>query len=253
MAPCPGPTFVWENFNIINQTKAQKFNSFYIHRDDKALSKNKKYINYISSSSSSNERLGNKNFFKEKNNFIKIIKETFQNSITLPIINNKNFSKQIINDNDKMKNGNFKFSFKINPKKGNKININIELGFKIIYGCENDSCSNSEEESSESSKDSINVNNKYQKYYILNQLNVRKKTNNINALINISKGKFFIVRTQQNINNLNYINIFLEKKNILSISNFQKIPLENIIEIKPIFKYDCVDLNNVDIVFNNFN
>ena len=242
-----------ENFNIINPTKAQKFNSFYIHKDDKAFSKNKKYINYISSSSSSNERLGNKNFFKEKNNFIKIIKETFQNSITLPIINNKNFSKKIFNENDKMKNGNFKFSFKINPKKENKININIELGFKIIYGCENDSCSNSEEESSESSKDSISVNNKYQKYYILNQLNIRKKTNNINVLINISKGKFFIVRTQQNINNLNYTNLFLEKKNILSISNFQKIPLENIIEIKPIFKYDCVDLNNVDIVFNNFN
>ena len=236
-----------ENINIIRE---QKSNSFYIYNNYKNFSKN--YINYISSSSSSNKILKNKNFSNEKNNLIKILKETIQNSITLPIINDKNLSEKISYKNDKIRNGNFKFSFEINPKKKNKININIELGFKIIYSSENDSYNISGEESSESSKDSIIVNDIYQKHYILNQLNIRKKTNIINVLINISEGKFFIIRTQQNIDDIKNSNLFLSKKNILSISNFQKIPLEKIKEICPIFKFNCMDLNIVDIYFNNY-
>jgi hypothetical protein len=156
---------------------------------------------------------------------------------------NKTNKKKFIFDK-----GNFKFSFKIIPKPKNLVNIKIEFGFKIIYIDENNSNYNFEEESSESSNESSGLNKTYHDYYIYKKLNVRKKMKNIIALINISKGKFFIINNQQNFDINDNKNISFLKNNISAVSDFPKI--EKITEIIPMFKYNPEDLNYADIIFN---
>ena len=240
-----------KNININIPFKEQKniSNSFCIQYNSNDSSKNNNYLKnksyFISSSSTSNIKLKNKIDINE-NNIIKILKETYKNSITLSNFENsynETYNKKLIFDK-----GNFKFSFEIIPKPKNLVNIKIEFGFKIIYIDENNSNYNFEEESSESSNDSSGLNKTYHDYYIYKKLNVRKKMKNIIALINISKGKFFIINNQQNFDINDNKNISFLKNNISAVSDFPKI--EKITEIIPIFKYNPENLNHADIIFN---
>ena len=161
------------------------------------------------------------------------------NSNSSSIINQKNLSCS----KDKHT---FKFSFKIIPKGKYNINISIELGFEIIIIEEDNNKINSEnDESSESSDKSITLSNTYQKYYIFKNLTFHKKTKNIIALIDFSKGKFYILS-----NTTGNLNISLDNNIILSSSSCLKISLDKIKDVKPIFKYDSNYLNYVDIIFN---
>lgn len=244
-----------KNININKPSKEQKnfSNSFSIqYNNSNNNSKIKNYINnksyFISSSSTSNIKFKNKNDTKKEKEIIKILNETYQNSITLTNINCENFYNKTNKKKFIFDKGNFKFSFQVIPKSKNLVNIKIEFGFKIIYIEENDSNYNFEEESSESSNDSISLSNTYHEYYLYKKLNIKKNLKNIIVLINVSKGKFFIVKSQQNFDINDNPNIFFLKNNILSISGFQKI--EKITEIIPIFKYNPEDLNNADILVN---
>ena len=244
-----------KNININKPSKEQKnfSNSFSIqYNNSNNNSKIKNNINnksyFISSSSTSNIKFKNKNDTKKEKDIIKILNETYQNSITLTNINCENFYNKTNKKKFIFDKGNFKFSFQVIPKSKNLVNIKIEFGFKIIYIEENDSNYNFEEESSESSNDSISLSNTYHEYYLYKKLNIKKNLKNIIVLINVSKGKFFIVKNQQNFDINDNPNIFFLKNNILSISGFQKI--EKITEIIPIFKYNPEDLNNADILVN---
>ena len=237
-----------KSLNKSKSTSELKTNSFYIYINSDISSKNKnsnntKNDNYkISSYSSSNIKDRNNQIEKEKNN-INITHEKI-----LPNINNIILGKKKNNIQNEI----YKFSFKIIPKNHIKINIKIELGFEIIFTDENISENNSEEESVDSSQDKITLGHTYQKYYISKILIIHKKTNNIGVLIDISKGKFFIINNnfEENSNMKDEKSFSIEKNNILSVTKFKNISHDIIKEVNPIFKYNCKDLNIVDILFN---
>ena len=204
---------------------------------------------------------------------LNIIKETNLNSIILSLENsffhstnttyitnamncennsNKIDKKKKYDENDIFKKGYYKFSFEINPKINSKICINIEVGFEIDFIDQNDNSFNEEEEIEDSlnENDDIILDSIFQKLCISRRLNIHKKTNQIYVLINIIKGKFFVIGENEfnDIINKEFINsnIF----NILYISNCQIIPIDKIKDIKPIFHYNKKDLNIVEIINN---
>ena len=155
-------------------------------------------------------------------------------------------------NNNKYNNGSFKFSFEINPKTQNKICIEIEVGFEIDYVDDNSTNILNEEGDNEfinNNNEEIVLDSVIEKFSILRQFKIYKKTNIINVLINIDKGKFFVVGNKELKEGNN--NILLNKKyKILYMGNFQGISFNKLKEIKPIFKFNKNDLNVVDIMLN---
>ena len=242
------------NNNNINEMNESKKN--YLYKNNNYDNKKQEQNYNISSSSKSKEIYKSKNDKKDIN--IKLIKENYKKAKTLTNINifNKGIINNNINSNNetlnfKLENGIYKFFFEIIPKK-DKI-INIECGFEVIYSDENTSNFISEDESLESSEDSIVLNSLNQKIYLLKQFSIIKKTNIIIVLINLVIGKLFIFRNKEIINGGDNSNLTLQKIIILSEINFQSIQLEKIKDINPIINYDKNDLNNADIIINGKN
>ena len=236
-----------KNININISKKEQKNNTFYINNNSnntyKSNINNYNKNNYISSSSSKINII-NENYFEE-NDIIKTINETYKNATILSNINIEKTIEEISKNN----NGSFIFCFKIIPKRQNLININIKFGYKFVYFEDKYYDNIPEEESSEISDDSIILSQTYTSN-ILYQLNLRKRTNYIDVLINFSKGKFFVIKNKEDFK-INYnINISQKKYSILSISDCPKIPFENLKSIYPKFKYNPSDINIVDIIIN---
>ena len=236
-----------KDLSINKSISEPKSNSFRIYYNNKIYSRsniNNNENDIFSSFSMSNIKIEIKHDIKKnniKNN--QNIKENKESNINFNNTSSLNNQLNLSCSQDK---DIYKFSFKIIPKGKNDINISIELGFEIIIIEDDNNENNSEnEESSESSEKSITLSNTYQKYYIFKCINIHKKTKNIIALIDISKGKFYILsNTNENLD------ISLDNNIILSSSDCQKIPLDKIKEVYPIFKYDSKYLNFVDIFFN---
>ena len=90
-----------------------------------------------------------------------------------------------------------------------------------------------------------------QKFSVCRKLNIRKKTNKINAFINIDKGKFFVVGDEELNELINKDDFDLpENLNLLYLCNCQNVPLEHIIEVRPILKYNKKDINFAEIIMN---
>ena len=220
----------------MSEPKSISFRIYYNSKIDSGNNININENDYFSSFSMSNIKLEKQNDINKNN--IKSI-ENINEKIIISNINQKN----LICSKDK---DTFKFSFKIIPKGKSDINISIELGFEIIIIEEDNNKINSEnDESSESSDKSITISNTYQKYYIFKNITFHKKTKNITALIDFSKGKFYILS-----NTTENLNLSLDNNIILSSSNCIKISLDKIKDVNPIFKYDSKYLNFVDILFN---
>ena len=192
------------------------------------------------SSSYSSSKINNDNIINVQDN------DPFKNiyiNINNTIINQSNISHSI-SDFD-----NNKFSIEVIPKNKKPININIELGFKILCIEESKSSINLDQDSSESSEDTIIPSKVFEEYSIFRQFNIFKRVN-FNVLIDISKGKLNVIKMKDNINTKNNDFFFQEKNSILSSFDCQKFPLDKIKEINPIFKYNSDDLKLVDIIFN---
>ena len=177
------------------------------------------------------------------------------------IINQENDGIKIINNCNKkddnyngMKNNifneSFKFTFEINPKCQSKICAKIEVGFEIEFIDEEDDINNNNLEEEDESNDNSILSSISQKLSVLRQLKINKKTNVINALINVNEGKFFVVGNKE-LNNKNDKELLSSKSNnILYLYNFQKINPTHVKQIIPIFKYEKKDLNIIDIIIN---
>ena len=77
------------------------------------------------------------------------------------------------------------FSIEENKKNKKPININIELGFKILCVEESKSSINLDQDSSESSEDMIIPSRVFEEYSISRQFNILKRVN-FNVLFDIS-------------------------------------------------------------------
>ena len=122
--------------------------------------------------------------------------------------------------------------------------------FEIIYQEENSSEINIDEESLESSEDSIFFNPVYKKLYILENISLYKMKNIYDVILSIPKRKFLIMRNKNNKENIlinDNKNIFFDKRYILFTSELNNFPHENIKEVNPIFNYNKKILNMVDI------
>ena len=188
----------------------------------------------------SSNKINNDNIINvQENDPFKNIYININNTIT----NQSNISHSI-SDFD-----NNKFSIEVIPKNKKPININIELGFKILCIEESKSSINLDQDLSESSEDTIIPSKVFEEYSIFRQFNIFKRVN-FNVLIDISKGKLNVIKMKDNINTKNNDFFFQEKNSILSSFDCQKFPLDKIKEINPIFKYNSDDLKLVDIIFN---
>jgi hypothetical protein len=245
------------------------------------LNNNNNYL-YSSSFSSSSSMNNNLNKIKKKVNIneddIRILKEIYSNAKILsldnsvPVSNNTTVvSKNIISENNnKNKNniiidnkklnycdsGNYMFTFQVNPKNKNKKSINIEVGFEVNYVEENDL--GEDIYSKEDDDNPINIINNNdvldsvcQKFCIYRKFNIYKKTNIINVLININKGKFFVVGEQE-LNELSNKDAYelSNNFNILYLCNCQNVPLENIREVRPVLNYNIKNKNFTEIIMN---
>jgi len=183
------------------------------------------------------------NIINQENNGIKILNNSKNNKIDEKFNGMKN---NIFNES-------FKFTFEINPKNQSKINTKIEVGFEIEFIDEEDDINNNNLEDEDESNDNSVLSSISQKLSVLRQLKINKKTNVINALINVKEGKFFVVGNKD-LNGKNNKELLSSKNNnILYLWNFQKINPTQVKQIIPIFKYEKKDLYIIDIIINGKN
>ena len=79
---------------------------------------------------------------------------------------------------------------------------------------------------------------------------IYKKTNRIHVLINISKGKFYIVGEKELEKRTNGEFLDVSKCEALYLTNFYPLCLNQIKDIRPIFKYNKNALQIADININ---
>ena len=99
------------------------------------------------------------------------------------------------------------------------------------------------------------MNLNYDTLILIRNFLIKKKTYKVHVMINILNGKFFIIGNDE-LEKRNK-KIFLNKDNsdIIYIKNFDGILLENIKDVRPVFKYDInyLKIANIDVGGNILN
>ena len=150
--------------------------------------------------------------------------------------------------------GNFKFKLEIIPLKELRKPIKISVGFEIEYIDNTDiNVIHEEDINLIDYFVSKKIGSLYETLVVMRSFNIYKKTNKMHVLINISHGKLFIVGDDEleKINN----KTFVDKSNseILYLRTFYRISLNQIKDVKPIFKFDKNDLLLAEININGKN
>ena len=155
---------------------------------------------------------------------------------------NENLDNNISNISNK---GNFKFKFEITPYKELKEALKISVGFEIDFF----------EEENIIKKENQKMNISYETLIIIRHFLIYKKTNNINVMINISNGKFFVIGKDELDKRANRIFLNSENTEVLFLKNFKGIKLEQTKDVRPIFEYDInyLKLANIVVGGNNLN
>ena len=142
--------------------------------------------------------------------------------------------------------GNFKFKFEINPLNSLGKPIKITVGFEIDYIDDTD-INIISEENNQIHDENIRVGCLYETLSVMRHLLIYKKTNIIHVMINIFEGKFFVVGKNELDKRNNRKLLKRSPSAILYLRNFPKIKLNQIRDVRPIFKYNKNDLQFVDI------
>ena len=173
--------------------------------------------------------------------FLKEIKQ-----ILNPFSNNYSLlEKNENNERSTSNKGNFKFKFEITPYKELEDPIKITLGFIFDYLTEVNI----------SKKDNKKINLSHTSKMLVQHFYINKKTNNINVMINITKGKFFVIGKEELDKKTNKIFIEPENSEILFLENFKGIKLDCIKDVRLIFEYDknSLELANIIVGGNELN
>lgn len=151
---------------------------------------------------------------------------------------NNNVKDNSFDAYDKMIFGNYKFQFEIIPLK-NKINLKVSVGFSIDYYSHDILFDNEKP-----------INQSYETASYLKTFNITNKTGLINVIINISRGKFFVIGEKEL--KLREKRVFLTKKNtnVLYRRNFLAISIGDFKRVRPIFNCGN-ESKNVEIKINN--
>ena len=180
----------------------------------------------------------------QRNDMLFLI-ETYNNASTLlfgePNIINRdnNRDNSQVNANGLALKDSFQFIFEIRPlKEDNNIFLKIEIGFKIQYINIQDMNLILDEHLIEKDNIKFKIGSLYDDLEIKKNLVILKKTGKIHILININRGKFFVIGNEE-LNKRKH-NIFLNKTNTETffIKNFFPICVPFIKYIEPIFNFD---------------
>ena len=79
---------------------------------------------------------------------------------------------------------------------------------------------------------------------------IYKKTNAIHVLINLSKGKFYVVGEKELEKRTQKVFLSASNSEVLYLRNFNQFHLKQIKDVRPIFKYNENDLQVADININ---
>ena len=146
--------------------------------------------------------------------------------------------------------GNFKFKFEVIPLNEIDKPIMISVGFEIDYTDETDqNVINMENKKLEYDKN-IKMGAVYETLILMRHFYIYKSTNIVHVLLNISKGKFFVVGENelQKRNKKIYLNP--DNTEICYVRSFNSILLSQIKCVRPIFKYNK---NSLEIAIININ
>ena len=146
--------------------------------------------------------------------------------------------------------GNFKFKFEVIPLNEIDEPFMISVGFEIDYIDETDqNLINKENKKLEDDKN-IKMGAVYETLILMRHFYIYKSTNIVHVLLNITKGKFFVVGENelQKRNRKVYLNP--DNTEICYVRSFNNIQLCQIKCVRPIFKYNK---NSLEIAIININ
>ena len=201
------------------------------------------------------------NFYYKLNcgkNDMFVLEETYYSAKTLSfekkneIIEENSINEKEINGREFVSNGNYKFKFEMNPlNEENNSFTKISVGFKIKYQNSQDIHCIIDEKLINMQNINFKIGSLYDSLKLQKHFMIFKKTGIINVLLNITKGKFFVVGKDELIKRKQ--NIFLNKINteIFFIKNFYPIPIRCLKCIEPIFHFDKKSLKNFEIKIND--
>ena len=180
-----------------------------------------------------------------------LLEETLYTSNLLLSFEKPNILKEV-NSNGFIKNGNYRFSFQIILlKEDNNIQIELEVGFEIKYINYQDMCLIKDDHLTNKENINFKIGSLYDSLIMKKHFIIFKNTGIINVIINISRGKFFIIGEDEL--NKRKQNIFLDKNNtqIFFFKNFYPISSIHLKNVKPIFNYDKKVSKYVQIKVND--
>ena len=236
-----------KNEDIININSKFPNNNFHNIKNDIASCRLKE--NYLTKNNIINGY--NSNYKLCGKNDMFVLEETLYTSNLVLSFEKPNILKEI-NSNGFIKNGNYRFSFQLILHKENyNIPIELEVGFEIKYINYQDMCLIKDEYLINKENINFKIGSLCDSLIMKKHFIVFKNTGVINVLINISKGKFFIIGEDEL--NKRKQNIFLDKNNteIFFFKNFYPISSIHLKNVKPIFNYDKKISKYVQIKVND--
>lgn len=233
-----------EPFNKINNNT---FNTPKLNKTDFIDKKKNKKLNWkindiklLSETNSSAKLIYlNKNIVELNNSNNMSENENMSSTFSTRIVANKNH----IHEN----NENYKFFFDVNPI-NEKNAIKISVGFEIDLVDESDI--NVVNDDGEFINDGIKLGSISETIVIMRNLIIYNNSKKIHVLINLTKGKFFIVGENELEKKITKKYLDRDNYEIMYLRNFNKIIANQIRSVRPIFKYNKEDLKYANIELN---
>ena len=250
--------------NIFSNNNDIQFNPIYsnnnvIFRKNNCLQNELYNYSYTHSKNNTNNNMNKVNYICQKYDMI-YLEETYNNAtiVSFDKVNKVNNSINIydnqINDNGVIIKDSFIFKFEIKPYNVNcKTSLKLDIGFKLKYINSKDINFIADEHSINMENMNIIIGSLSESIKITKKLAILKNTGIVYSLININKGKFFIIGKRELEKRKQ--NIFLDRNNteIFYLQNFLPIPANNLKYIQPVINFNKKYLDYFEIKINDKN
>ena len=153
-------------------------------------------------------------------------------------------------EQNEIKKGNFKFKFEVIPLNEIEEPFMVSAGFEIDYIDLTDKNVISKENNTLKYDKKIKMGAVYETLILMRHFYICKNTNIVHVLLNISKGKFFVIGEDELQKKNNNIYLDADNTEIFYIRSFNNIKLKQITCVRPIFKYNKNSLQIANININ---
>jgi hypothetical protein len=183
------------------------------------------------------------NYVCSKND-MKYLEESYSNSIIIGFGKN-NSSKRLIRINhNSIENGilsfdNYKYKFEITPFTNNYHPFKVEVGFKVEDIDNKDLNLIQDEDSVNNNIFNCKIASLYDSFELKKNLVIFEKTGTVYVLINIKRGKLFIIGKEELDKRKNKIFLDRNNTNVFFVKNFEPILNTHFLRsIEPVFNFD---------------